>query len=327
MLTSWPQSIQRHNPPMNNELTKLDRNVAKHGVFISHVSAEREIAFVVQKFVRLAFNQAFPVFVSSDGYSIPGGEGWWQFIRDEIKKRQAVLVLLSDESANTEWINFEAGVADGGGARVIPIAIKGYRFEKLDFPLKGFQGRYADDMPGILFDISAATGIVAGNVSTVDYLTAVRAAEERVIYRSLIFRPILTHFNGQKTIMFEMENQGNVDMDLIFAEVRLPSRVLAAQWRVAIEVPPIVEVDLENSGSVVHARYFNRTESSSMRPDVRTLLPVLTRSMGVRRLRDFRFPLSPGLSAEVSAIIYYQLHARNYYTIMEKVQLRDVVER
>jgi hypothetical protein len=95
---------------------------------------------VLQKYIRQAFGPDFPVFVSSDKRSIPGGEGWWDFIRSEIKKHLVVLSLLSDESSAREWINYEAGVGDGSGAWVVPIAIKGYTFGKLDFPLKGFQG-------------------------------------------------------------------------------------------------------------------------------------------------------------------------------------------
>ena len=48
-------------------------------------------------------------------------------------------------------------MGDGAGAKLIPIAIKQYRFDKLDFPLKGFQGRYINDIEGILYDIDSST--------------------------------------------------------------------------------------------------------------------------------------------------------------------------
>src|SRR5437879_3951631 len=111
--------------PVSQESRIAIESTEKAGVFISHIGQERPVALVLQKFIRQAFNSAFPVFVSSDQRSIPGGEGWWEFIRSEIKGRLVVLSLLSDESAAREWINYEAGVGDGSGARVVPVAIKG----------------------------------------------------------------------------------------------------------------------------------------------------------------------------------------------------------
>jgi len=189
------------------------------GVFISHIGHERPVALVLQKFIRQAFKSAFPVFVSSDKKSIPGGEGWWEFIRTEIKKRQVVLSLMSDESSPQEWINYEAGVGDGSGARVVPVAIKGYTFDKLDFPLKGFQGRYPSDIEGILLDISQQTGLVSGTVNVPAYLAELRKAEDSLIYKNLLFRPIRMQIGGHPFLVFELENLGNVDIDLLFAEV------------------------------------------------------------------------------------------------------------
>jgi hypothetical protein len=177
---------------------------------------------VLQKYIRQAFGEDFPVFVSFDNRSIPGGEGWWEFIRTEIRKHLVVLSLLSDESSAREWINYEAGVGGGAGARVVPIAIKGYTFDKLDFPLKGFQGRYPSDLEGILLDISQQIGKVSDAVDVAGYLAELRQAEDSLIYKNLIFRPIRTKLNCQPNLVFEIENKGNVDIELLFAEVCVP---------------------------------------------------------------------------------------------------------
>jgi hypothetical protein len=112
----------------------------QRGAFISHIGAEAPVALALQYYIQKAYPSDFPIFVSSDKRSIPGGEGWWQHIRDSIKERQIVLVLLSDESAANEWINFEAGVGDGGGAKIIPIAIKNYRVRQARFSAEGLSG-------------------------------------------------------------------------------------------------------------------------------------------------------------------------------------------
>jgi hypothetical protein len=259
------------------------------------------------------------VFVSSDKRSIPGGEGWWQHIRDSIKERQIVLVLLSDESAANEWINFEAGVGDGGGAKIIPIAIKNYRFDKLGFPLKGFQGRYVDDLEGILYDINTATANSASGVDKSAYLNDIRKAEESVIYKSLLFRAVRTIFNGSPNLMFELENTGNIDIDLLFAEIRFPSHILQ-QGAAIVPAQPTLEVDRADDTIV---RYYSI--HNSVRPDVRRLEPTITRSMGVRRLRDLRIPLKSDVDGlDLSAVIRYQIHGRQVDTDPEERRLADI---
>ena len=268
----------------------------------------------------MAFPEDFPVFVSSDERSIPGGEGWWQHIRDSIKEREVVLVLLSDESVSREWINFEAGVGDGTGAKVLPVAIKSYRFDKLDFPLKGFQGRYVRDLEGILYDISLGSKWVAGEVDKAAYLNAIERAGVSLVYKSLVFQPVRTTFIGSPHLMFEIENRGNVDIDLLFAEVRVPQLILAPRQNIS-EAPPTLEIDAPSDNWLV--RYYSAP--NTVRPGVRRLEPTITRSMGVRRLKELRFGLKPDLTEEdLEVVIRYQIHGRDYDTQPEEMRLRDI---
>src|SRR5205823_1722944 len=102
---------------------------------------EKAVALVLQKYIAAAFPLGFPIFVSTDQISIGGGRKWFQYIIDNLHKRRVMLVLVSQESAHREWINFESGFGSAAGATVIPIAIKGFSLSNLKFPLAGFQGR------------------------------------------------------------------------------------------------------------------------------------------------------------------------------------------
>jgi hypothetical protein len=305
---------------LSDGMVEQSNATSQAGAFISHINPESPIAIVLQEYLGKAYPDNFPVFVSSDKKSIPGGTGWWQHIRDSIRERQVVIVLVSDESVSEEWINFEAGVGDGSGAKIIPVAITNYRFDRLDFPLKGFQGRYVGDLEGILYDIDQWTKRAAAAVDKAAYLHAMRKAEESVTYKSLLIRPVRTTFNGLPNLMFEIENKGNVDVDLLFIEVQLPRHILASGWNMQ-EAPPTLEVDY--AGDRLLSRYYSI--HNTVRPYVRRLEPTITRSMGVRRLHDLRFPLkAEGDGPDPEAVIRYQIHGRDIDTEPEELRLCEI---
>ncbi|MCE5308504.1 MAG: toll/interleukin-1 receptor domain-containing protein [Acidobacteriales bacterium] len=138
------------------KLTNMTRDRA--GVFLSHSSAEKSIALKLQKYLRERFGKDFPVFVSSDGDSIGGGEVWFNRIRQSLKRAKVVILLLSPWSKNEEWILFEAGVGDGAGHPVIPVVFGDLTFSNLGFPLQGFHGRELVDLDGIVSDICRKVG-------------------------------------------------------------------------------------------------------------------------------------------------------------------------
>jgi TIR domain len=98
----------------------------KTTVFISHIREEKDVALRLQTLIQAAFSNAFPVFVSSDPTSLGGGEEWYHHILDHLAKAKVVLVLLSPESSDKQWINFEAGVGKGQKSSVVPIAFTAY---------------------------------------------------------------------------------------------------------------------------------------------------------------------------------------------------------
>lgn len=132
--------------------------VDRAGIFISHHSAEKSVALRLQKYLEDRFGGALDVFVSSDNGSIGGGKVWFNRIRESLKAAKVVIVLLSPTSKNQDWILFEAGVGDGGGACVIPVVFNGMTFGSLGFPLGGFHGRELADIDGIVSDIRRELG-------------------------------------------------------------------------------------------------------------------------------------------------------------------------
>lgn len=287
-------------------------------LFISHISAEAPVALVLQEYLRLAYHNEFRVFVSSDGQSIPGGSGWWEHIRASVRNASVVIALVSDSSISREWINFEAGVGDGAGARVIPVAIRGFTFDKLPYPLKGFQGRYLHDIEGILMDIDQKTMLTAYTIDKARFLEDIEVAEASVTEQRIAIRPIL-EIRGDDSLTFEVENTGNIDIQLISLEVWIPHKLKSSGPHVP-HYPP--SLWCENKEGLYLVTY--TTTWSTFNSHVRPLPEILTRSMGVRQLKSFRFPLNPVDECDPCLTLEYQIHCRQFDTRREQSVLKDI---
>jgi hypothetical protein len=206
----------------------------KDGIFISHIAEESPIALLLQAYINRAFRGGVEIFVSTDKRSIEGGKEWWELIRQKLKSVKVVLLLLSDESVNRPWINYEAGVGDGAGflheahTCVIPIAVKSFHFGKLGFPLRGFNGREIADLEGILYDISQQTGLVSVGVDSAQFGENLKKAEASLIYRNLVKRLVLEQ--SRSWLTFEVSNLGNTDIGLLYAEAILPQAIKSPNW-------------------------------------------------------------------------------------------------
>src|SRR5262245_11889437 len=117
----------------------------KKGVFISHISDEAEVANRLKEFLKSTLGDSLEVFVSSDYQSIPGGEVWFDRIVAALMSSAVVLALISKESVDSRWINFEVGVGLGAGARVVPIVIKNLSKGEVGHPLSNLQVRALHD--------------------------------------------------------------------------------------------------------------------------------------------------------------------------------------
>lgn len=182
---------------------------SKTALFISHISEEKTVALRLQTLIRDAFSNAFPVFVSSDPASLSGGEEWYHHILDNLANAKVVLVLLSLESADRPWINYEAGFGKGQQSRVIPIAFRGLSFDALDYPLKGLQGYYLSDLKKILTEISTQMSIPLGSVDLVAAWEEIKEIQIELPAKKLALEPE-PHPSHQKwTLQFYITNKGN----------------------------------------------------------------------------------------------------------------------
>jgi hypothetical protein len=302
----------------------------REGVFISHIIPEKAIALVLQRHIKAACGEELSVFVASDQTSIEGGREWFDHILRNLNTSRIILVLVSQESCGNAWVNFESGFCRGLKSTVVPIAIRDFTFDKLKFPLAGFQGRYIADIEGILLAIEKATGKVSDAFDSIAYKEEVLAAEASVTYKSVIVTPYLSPGEALK---FTIENRGNTDIDLLQLSAWVPVELLPTNW-VKRMVPNVLQFEpcTINGKSHWHCLYSSSTAASST--DIHSLRPVLTRSMG--RILP-AYPAFPMVFPTVTINdwkegpphlrdlhIYYQLHARNYDTIRESMRIGDV---
>lgn len=59
------------------------------------------------------------------------------------------------------------------------------------------------------------------------YIEKIRAAEATLNYKSLVVRPFI---DRQPCLQFDIENIGNLDIELLMLEFHLPRRVIEPHW-------------------------------------------------------------------------------------------------
>jgi hypothetical protein len=147
----WAAKLLPNMPPGKEDRGELS---VKQGIFISHIGEEREIAFVLKKWLKLAFGDDLKVFISSDYESIRSGADWLVQIIDTVKNSRVVIVLCSSDSITRPWINYEAGLGDGtdwdvsevGSTYVVPTVVRGLPKGAIDPPLSRKQIRDLQDV-------------------------------------------------------------------------------------------------------------------------------------------------------------------------------------
>lgn len=146
-------------------------------VFISHIDPEKDIALRLQALYRSAFGPDFKVFVSSNKRSIGGGKQWFDEIVSALRSSKVVIPLLSRESVEARWINFEAGVGLGVKARVIPVVLGDLQKGDLGPPLSLLQLRDLSDVEEVrelLNEICEETGRVRNCVDTESFVQKIQ---------------------------------------------------------------------------------------------------------------------------------------------------------
>jgi hypothetical protein len=108
-------------------------------VFISFIHEEETQVRNVRGFLKTIFGERIDAFMSSDQTAIYAGEEWMARIFEELKTAKVLISMLSPTSVRRPWINFEAGAAWMGKAKVIPVCYGGLTIGDLPKPYSSLQ--------------------------------------------------------------------------------------------------------------------------------------------------------------------------------------------
>ena len=81
-------------------------------VFIGFTESDKQIALKMQSLLKTIFGAGCKVFVASDRDSMVPGD-WFNHVVSKLKETQVLIVLVSEDSHQKEWINYETGVVEG----------------------------------------------------------------------------------------------------------------------------------------------------------------------------------------------------------------------
>ena len=96
----------------------------KTNVFVSYASQDKEFAETVKrKLADLEHLPADTVFL--DAQDIPIGENIRERLKSQIRASDAVILVMTENSASSQWINYEAGLADALGKKILVVGKKG----------------------------------------------------------------------------------------------------------------------------------------------------------------------------------------------------------
>jgi hypothetical protein len=298
----------------------------KATVFISHIGEEKAVALRLQTLIQTAFSNDFPVFVSSDPASLGGGEEWYHHILDHLAKAKVILVLLSPESTDKPWINFEAGFGKGQKSNVIPIAFRGLSFDALDYPLRGLQGYYLPDLEKILKEIATRMGVPMGKI---DFARAWEEINDIQIdlpakKLALELHPILSY--PKWICHFSIVNNGNRDVEPLEVTVWVPSGILVCPFSPVIDAA-ILEVREQNINGVMYTEITYRNHREPMMPDrfskperLAACLAPGMKSELKHLFFEVRYPLE---AHELENPIKYKILAKNSKPVERTITLKD----
>ncbi len=300
----------------------------KTSVFISHIGEEKDVAKRLQLLIQSAFSNAFPVFVSSDPESLGGGEEWYHHILDSLANAKVVLVLLSPESADRPWINFEAGFGKGRGSRVVPLSFRGLSFDALDYPLKGLQGYYLSQVADILNEVAKQMGVPMVNV---DLETAWREIDDIQIdlpAKRLALEMASIPSYRRLTCSFYLVNNGNRDIEPLEVTVCVPSLLFCSPFNPSIDAA-ILEVTQRTIGDVDYKEITYRNYREPLMPNRHSkperLVTCLAPGMK-SKLRHISLELRSPLGHEdVRNPIQYRINAKTLKPVEGAISLQDFV--
>ena len=308
---------------------KIDKTEA---VFISHIGAEAPVALRLKELIQRSFSGDLTVFVSSDYESIQSGEEWYRKIVNSIQAAKVVIVLISPESVDRPWINFEAGVGVGSNDKVFPVAIRGFRLADLRPPLHALHARGIHDpnsVEAVIRDIGYAIETKPNEIDAESFTRDIQRIESRLTYKGIRLTPFIgTRWDDAAEINFELSNTGNQDLELFEIEVWIPETLISPTAFNTFDRNYIDATTAIKNGM----RYFKMTYkdyagSPNMYFGVTEPLPrLVTTSMSPRVFKNFKTRIKTKLSeSELAMMIHHQVHVRGYKTEMNEISARELL--
>jgi hypothetical protein len=124
-------------------------------IFISFTNGDLLAARAMSKFLgELAplFGEDFDSFYSSDRNTIFAGEDWMKRMSEELKAAKVLISMLSPNSAEKPWVNFEAGAAwFSESTHLIPVCFGGLTLANLPKPYSILQAVEIDHAPACYY--------------------------------------------------------------------------------------------------------------------------------------------------------------------------------
>ena len=234
-------------------------------------------------------------------------------------------MLLSPESAEKPWISFEAGFGQGQKSRVVPLLLRGLSFDAVQYPLKGLQGYYLQQLSDVLKEISRRMGVPMGAVDLDAASEEIKQIQAVLPARKLFLelRPTLSY--PKWNCEFLIGNNGNRDVEPLEVSILIPSAILYCPYRPAIDaaVLEVRDISVENV-LWTEITYRNNREPKPdrlSRPE-RLVTCVSPGSSQVLQLvrPEIRFPLE---ARELEMPIRYRIAAKNMWPAEGVISLKD----
>jgi hypothetical protein len=107
-------------------------------VFISHSSADDDLARALAELIRIAFRMKTAQIrcTTVDGYRLPAGADTDQQLRQEIADARVFIGVFTPNSARSDYVLFELGARWGVDKHLVPVFGCGYRPSALPGPIR-----------------------------------------------------------------------------------------------------------------------------------------------------------------------------------------------
>jgi hypothetical protein len=300
------------------------------GVFISHITDEAPIADALKVYLQRCFGPALRVFVSSDYVSIPTGDEWHRAILGGIREASVFVVLLSRESVERRWINFESGFAWGSDVKILPLTIRGFRPGDVGSPLSQLHIRTLVDelaLEGVVNVVADATGAALLSLNDPSgFVAQLARVEAKLPVKTIILEPVLE--SGGQILRFRLSNTGNQDVELIEIEVTLPASIVSSDW-VVRKVPNVVSAErcIREGIEYLILREKPFEGTPDRRYGVFDAIPrIVSPHLSARFSEVLRIPLRAGIepSERAQLMVGYKVVARGIFAPPGRVKLSDI---